>query len=529
MKTANEGPATAPAKKNTDPQAGALHYHPLALAFPRMAEAEMEHLVQEIRLRGSHAPFLRRQGVILDDFNRIAACQRAGVPVVFREWDGSGSLAELIVRAILPHSHLTDSQRAIIAVPMCQILAQEARQASLANLSLSGKRGGEGAKTSNLPTPAKTAFSDELKDGVLVHRPLIVDNCLEYSDNRASSCNNEEGKTGRVADRAAAVLGISATLINLAIRLCKRGDPKVCARVSAGQLSVQEALLKCASTEREAKLPRVEPEPDEQEMEQEPDEPGAAKIIAPKLPSQDQVIVGDCLEEMATLPDAAIPLIFADPPYNIGKKYHADPTHDLLPEARYLAWCEEWIGECKRLLSPKGSIFVMIDSRSQGPFVMMMRDAGLHWRSTIVWHDTFPNCLATNFQPAARFIHYFTRSPKTFTWNPDAIRVPSRRDELGDARRVSDKGIVPHDVWDGIARVPGNAKDRVPFTDAPPQVPAAILQRIILCASNPGDRVFDPFTGNGTTWREAKRLGRKFLGTERSPLYAEQARRWGMS
>lgn len=67
------------------------------------------------------------------------------------------------------------------------------------------------------------------------------------------------------------------------------------------------------------------------------------------------------------------------------------------------------------------------------------------------------------------------------------------------------------------------------FADAPPQVPALILERCILAASNPGDRVFDPFTGNGTTWRAARKLGRAFTGIERSPKYAAQAEQWAMA
>jgi site-specific DNA-methyltransferase (adenine-specific) len=325
---------------------------------------------------------------------------------------------------------------------------------------------------------------------------------------------SDEKRLGRAAEIAAELCRVSPRYVYEARKL-READRSIFDEVRAGRMNLSRARVAVSKIQR------------------------AKAIAAPQkfssakkpTPADDWLIVGDCLQEMAKLPAGSFPLIFADPPYNLGWKYDADPNGDRLPDVRYQDWCQRWIGACARLLSPDGSMFLMIDARWQGRFDVMLRNAGqggLFWRNTIVWHDTFPNHSDGNFQPAARFIHYFTRSAKNFAWNPDAVRVPSRRDELNDSRRAHDKGIVPHNVWD-ISRVQGNAADRVPFDDAPPQVPAAILERIILAASNPGDRVFDPFTGNGTTWRAARKLGRKFTGIERSEKYAAQARQWAMS
>src|SRR5262249_47543625 len=135
-------------------------------------------------------------------------------------------------------------------------------------------------------------------------------------------------------------------------------------------------------------------------------------------------------------------------------------------------------------------------------------------------------------------ILYYVADPKRFTFNADAVRVPSARQTTYADRRANPKGRVPDDTWVlrpqederffapetdtwYVSRVCGTFKER---TGHPCQMPEALLERIVRVASNAGDLVLDPFAGSGTTLAAAKRLGRRYLGMELSGEYAERVR-----
>lgn len=497
----SDGAPAVASRPRTEASFGKPQFHPLALVVSQpMNDAQIEEISEGMRRHGGTTPFLRRGEIILDDPNRFKACQRAGVPLVFQEWDGAEALAVVVTRAILPpHSKLSDSQRAAIAVPISDELAAgtiPARQAGL-------RRGNNNPAAAD-SKPPQTAFLEKFPVAAQLQQRGLADSCDKSQPNLIAI--EEQKRLGRAAEIAAELVGVSPRYVYDARKL-RDENRGLFDQVRLGLINLSKARVAASKLTREKSL-------NEKDISIKRNQPGG-----------DEIIVGDCLEKMSKMPEGIFKLIFGDPPYNLGWKYHADPTHDQLPDSRYLEWTERWMRQCARLLTPEGSMFVLIDSRWQGRFDVTLRNVGLHHRNTIVWHDPFPTHTDARFQPAARFLHYFTRSPKNFTFNADAVRIPSRRDEIEDARRVHDKGIVPHDVWD-FPRIVGNAKERVPFEDAPPQVPAGILHRCILAASNEGDRVFDPFTGNGTTWKSARELGRKFTGIERSPKYAAQARQW---
>ncbi len=512
MKAQSGGAATLkpPATPRVDPDlvtgVNGYQFHPLTKSFPRLIGKDLDELVEEIKLRREPRPILKRGEVILDDPNYFTACTRAGVELKFQEWDGMGSLAVAIARAIIPTIHLSDSQRATVAADLTDQLAAEtlpARQAGLLREKPKRREEEKNGADNNLQKPRFQQTAP------LVHK---------CTNGELQNIASQNGAVDRGDNRAAAVAAklchIGVRNVFKAIKL-RKDNPGLFERVRAGLLNLSQATL-------------------------ESDRLARARLLTPAFPrravgqADDELLVGDCVEHMAKMPPKDkeqggwVDLVFADPPYNLGLPYDSDPTRDQLPSDKYLAFSELWMRHCARLLSPRGSMFVMINDRWQGYFDVLLRKIGLHHRRTIIWHDNFPNHTDANFQPAARFILYFTKSnkPGEFTWNADPIRIPSRRDEIGDSRRVHAKGIVPHDVWDDINRVAGNAKDRVPWPDAPPQVPAPILRRILLAASNPGDRVLDPFAGNCTTWKECKALGRKFTGIERSAKYAKQGRQW---
>ena len=458
--------------------------HPLARYTPFFSTRQREQLEEQIRQCGS-PPVLKHGEEILGDHNIIRACQAMGVEVHYVEWDGDGSLGQTVARSMVWPGQLDPSRRSALAVPVSEQLRLEIQPRRYGNLTEAAAAGKPSflAKNPNLHICANSG-----KDGqdAGVHSAKI----------------------------AADLFQVSESAVNQARHLWKE-FPDLFNDLLIGRVNLSQARFQASRRKNQKKLAGISGNPSKRNQSG----------------GEDELIVGDCVAVMrkwTEAPGGGMDLIFADPPYNIGWKYHADTCGDLMSEGGYEQFLDAWIPHCARLLKPDGSIFVMINGTWQDRICAKLRGQGLHLRAPIVWHVNFPNQQTNNFSTAARFILYFTRDRKRFTWNPDSIRVPSVRDRIGDARRTHEDGIVPHDVWDDIPMVPGNGGERVPWDDAPPQVPAALLERCILAASNPGDRVFDPFTGNGTTWKAARKLGRAFTGIERSPLYAEQARRWAM-
>lgn len=250
----------------------------------------------------------------------------------------------------------------------------------------------------------------------------------------------------------------------------------------------------------------------------------------------DSVWTGDCLEQLARVPEASVDLAFADPPFNIGYEY--DQYDDRRGKADYLAWTDRWLAGVKRTLKPTGSFFVAIGDEYAAEFKVRLDALGLHLRNWIVWHYTFGVSCTKKFNRSHAHIFYYVMDPKRFTFNADAVRVPSARMTTYSDRRANPVGKLPDDTWYlrpqeaddhfdelsdtwAVSRVCGTFKER---TAHPCQMPEAVLERVVKVASNPGDVVLDPFAGSGTTLAVAKRLRRRFLGIELSSDYAEAVR-----
>lgn len=229
-----------------------------------------------------------------------------------------------------------------------------------------------------------------------------------------------------------------------------------------------------------------------------------------------KILLGDCIQIMKGIPSNKVHLIFADPPYNIGIKY--DSHKDNMSDEDYLNWTEQWVEECVRILEEGGSMYVAINDDYVADFVQILKKKGLHMRNWIIWYYTFGQNQRKKFSRAHTHILYFSKNPKTFTFNVNSVRIKSVRQKIGD-KRAHPKGKVPDDVWQ-IPRVAGTFKERV--KNFPCQMPVALLERIIKASSNKGEIVFDPFVGSGTTPFTAKKLRRKYIGIEVSEKYKEQ-------
>lgn len=241
----------------------------------------------------------------------------------------------------------------------------------------------------------------------------------------------------------------------------------------------------------------------------------------------DTILIGDCIEQLKTLPDRSVDLVFADPPYNLqlgGELYRPDNSRvDAVDEdwdrfdsfAAYDRFTRQWLTECRRVLKDEGAIWVIGSYHNIFRLGAAMQDLGFWVLNDIIWRKSnpMPNFKGTRFTNAHETLIWAARSrgQKRYTFNYDALKafnedVQMRSDWLlglctGDERLKDGDGQKAH----------------------PTQKPEALLHRVLLAATRPGDLVLDPFFGTGTTGAAARRLGRRYIGVERDPKYAALA------
>jgi len=233
-----------------------------------------------------------------------------------------------------------------------------------------------------------------------------------------------------------------------------------------------------------------------------------------------QLIRGDCVAWLNRRRRPFADLIFADPPFNIGCKY--DLYRDRKAYDEYHAWTESWMGACHQALTSTGSFWVAIGDEYAAEVRLIARRLGLHLRNWVIWHYTFGQNTRKKFARSHTHLFYWTKDPKAFTFNDQAVRIPSARQTTYADKRAHPKGKLPDDVW-SFSRVCGTFNERARWH--PCQMPERLLERIVLACSNPGDLVLDPFSGSGTTCVVAARLGRRYTGIDISEEYVRRARR----
>jgi site-specific DNA-methyltransferase (adenine-specific) len=234
-----------------------------------------------------------------------------------------------------------------------------------------------------------------------------------------------------------------------------------------------------------------------------------------------RIICGDCIDVLSKVRRPFADLIFADPPFNIGYKY--DKYYDRVKNKNYIAWTKEWMSICKKVLKPHGSFYIAIGDEYAANVKIIADQLGLFMRNWIIWHYTFGQQMKKKFARSHTHIFYFVNDKNNFTFNDNAVRVPSDRQLIYNDRRANPTGKMPDDVWNGYSRVCGTFKERAGWH--PCQMPENLLKRIITVSSNPGDCVLDPFSGSGTTAATATQLGRNYVGIEISQKYVENAKK----
>jgi DNA modification methylase len=229
------------------------------------------------------------------------------------------------------------------------------------------------------------------------------------------------------------------------------------------------------------------------------------------------ITTGDCIEHLAAMDAGSVQLVLADPPYNVGVDYGDGHRADRLPDAAYIQWLREWINAASRVLAPDGAMWVICGQEYAGDHQVAMRDAGLHWRNTVTWVESFGVNCRRKFNRTSRQMFYATKHPKRFTFNVESLTVPSARQTKYGDKRANPAGKVLDDVWT-ISRVCGTFRERV--SRVPTQLPLALVRRVVLGLTRPGDLVVDPFMGSGTTGVVCIERGRRFHGIELREEYA---------
>ena len=231
------------------------------------------------------------------------------------------------------------------------------------------------------------------------------------------------------------------------------------------------------------------------------------------------ILTGDCLDVLPTRDRESVDLVVTDPPYNIGIDYGLGASADRRDD--YDVWCERWINWCYRALKPTGSLWIISGQEHGADIDLKIRWCGMTMRNRITWHETFGVYCQKKFGRTSRPIYYAVKDEKRFTFNRDAVTVPSDRQTKYGDRRAAPGGKIMGDVWQ-INRVCGTFCERV--KGVPTQLPETLVRRIVGVSSNPGDVVLDPFAGSGTVPAVAQAMGREAVGIELNPEYAEIAR-----
>jgi len=232
-----------------------------------------------------------------------------------------------------------------------------------------------------------------------------------------------------------------------------------------------------------------------------------------------KIVQGDCLEIMGKMPDNSVDVTFADPPFNLKKKYNS--YYDKHDVGEYLSWCKKWLTEMVRITKPAGSIFVHNVPKWLMYFGCYLNEIATfrHW---IAW-DAMGSPLGKTLLPNHYGILYYVKSDEFKFYDIRMLHKRCRnchyilQDYGGKKSQLHQFGPLVSDVWVDIHRI----RHKKRRDEHPCQLPIHLLERLLLMSSDEGDIVLDPFVGTGTTAIAAKKLGRKFIGIDIDPKYVE--------
>src|SRR3989449_1146293 len=242
-----------------------------------------------------------------------------------------------------------------------------------------------------------------------------------------------------------------------------------------------------------------------------------------------RILIGDCVEELAELPTESVDLVFADPPYNLQLQGDLKRPDDSRVDAVDDAWdkfssfsayddfTRAWLMACRRVMKREATLWVIGSYHNIFRVGAILQDLGFWILNDVVWRKSnpMPNFRGRRFTNAHETLIWAAREPNArgYTFNYEALKAGN------DDVQVRSDWTIPLCTGEERLKTPDGKKLH------PTQKPEALLARILLAASRPGDLVLDPFLGAGTTGAVATRLGRRFIGIEREATYLKAAER----
>ncbi len=248
----------------------------------------------------------------------------------------------------------------------------------------------------------------------------------------------------------------------------------------------------------------------------------AAEAVLPR----NQILAGDCIEAMNGLPAGSVDLIFADPPYNLqlkGTLHRPDNSRvaavndhwdQFSSFAAYDEFSRAWLAAARRILKPNGAIWVIGSYHNVFRLGAELQNQGFWILNDVVWRKSnpMPNFKGKRLTNAHETLIWASRDEAAkYTFNYEALKA------LNEGVQMRSDWVIP--ICTGHERLKDENGDKA----HPTQKPEALLHRVILATTNPGDVVLDPFFGTGTTGAVAKMLGRDFIGIEREETYRTAA------
>jgi len=255
----------------------------------------------------------------------------------------------------------------------------------------------------------------------------------------------------------------------------------------------------------------------------------ARRTLTPAVPALplDQILIGDCIALLDSLPEASVDVVFADPPYNLqleGALHRPDQSKvDAVDDdwdrfasfEEYDRFTRAWLAAVQRVLKPNGTLWVIGSYHNIFRVGTSLQDLGYWILNDVVWikSNPMPNFRGKRFANAHETLIWAARErgAKGYTFNYHSLKA------FNDDLQMRSDWTLP--ICSGGERLKGEDGSKV----HPTQKPEALLYRVLLASTNPGDVVLDPFFGTGTTGAVAKRLGRHFIGIERDEGYAAAA------
>lgn len=238
-----------------------------------------------------------------------------------------------------------------------------------------------------------------------------------------------------------------------------------------------------------------------------------------------KIINGDCISKLKELPENSVDLIFADPPYNLQLQkglYRPNDTKvngvdddwdSFISFEEYDNFTKDWLTECKRVLKEDGTLWVIGSYHNIFRVGKILQDLGFWILNDILWIKTnpMPNFKGTRFNNSHETLIWAAKNSKSrYTFHYKSMKI------FNDEKQMRSDWYIP--ICNGGERIYKNGQ-KAHST----QKPEALLYRIIISTTNPGDIILDPFMGSGTTAAVAKKLQRKYIGIEREAKYIEIA------